>query len=442
MMKIFIILIIFFFNTNCSFDNKSGIWQNKDDAISNKNNQFKEFKPLSNINDSFNKEVSIKKNFKFKIEKKITNYVWSDIYFDVSNNFPNLNYTGFNNVQLKSKRLSKFETNNHILYTDNKMIITDLRGNIIIYSPNEDKIINKFNFYKKKYKHIKKYLNISVDNDILIISDNIGYLYALSLNTGKIIWAQNYKIPFRSNLKIFKNKIIAANQNNNLYFINKEDGSVIRLIPTEEVTVNNQFINNISLTKNSTLFLNTYGTLYSVSSDSMKINWFINLNQTLDLNPSNLFSGSQIINNDRLIVVSTDKFTYVINNITGKIVFKKNFKSLIKPIITNDYLFSITKNNLLIALNLNNGQIIYSYNINQSIADYLNIKKKKVEFKSFYIVNDDLYVLLKNSYFLIFNIFGELKKVIKLPSKIKSFPVFINNSIFYLNTKNKIFEIN
>ena len=262
------------------------------------------------------------------------------------------------------------------------------------------------------------------------------------MNTGKIIWAQNYKIPFRSNLKIFKNKIIAANQNNNLYFINKEDGSVIRLIPTEEVIVSNQFINNISLTKNSTLFLNTYGTLYSVSSDSMKINWFINLNQTLDLNPSNLFSGSQIINNDRLIVVSTDKFTYVIDNITGKIVFKKNFKSLIKPIITNDYLFSITKNNLLIAINLNNGQIIYSYNINQSIADYLNIKKKKAEFKSFYIVNDDLYILLKNSYFLIFNIFGELKKIIKLPSKIKSFPVFINNSIFYLNTKNKIFEIN
>ena len=57
------------------------------------------------------------------------------------------------------------------------MIITDLRGNIIIYSPNKDKIINKFNFYKKKYKNIKKYLNISVDNNILIISDNIGYLY-------------------------------------------------------------------------------------------------------------------------------------------------------------------------------------------------------------------------------------------------------------------------
>jgi hypothetical protein len=28
---------------------------------------------------------------------------------------------------------------------------------------------------------------------------------------------------------------------------------------------------------------------------TMKINWFINLNQSLDLNPSNLFFGNQII---------------------------------------------------------------------------------------------------------------------------------------------------
>ena len=34
----------------------------------------------------------------------------------------------------------------------------------------------------------------------------------------KLLWAKNYKIPFRSNLKIYKNKLIAANQNNNLFF--------------------------------------------------------------------------------------------------------------------------------------------------------------------------------------------------------------------------------
>ena len=168
-MKIFIILITLIFISHCSFDNKSGIWQNNNDAISTKNSQFKEFKSLSYVDDSFNKIIPIKKDFKFRIEKKITSYEWSDIFFDASNNFSNVNYTGLNQVKLKSKKLSKFETNKDTLYHDNKIILTDLRGNIIIYSPDEEKIITRFNFYKKKHKNIKKYLNISADNNILFV---------------------------------------------------------------------------------------------------------------------------------------------------------------------------------------------------------------------------------------------------------------------------------
>ena len=42
----------------------------------------------------------------------------------------------------------------------------------------------------------------------------------------------------------------------------------------------------------------------------MKINWFINLNQSLDLNPSNLFYGNQIINKDKIIVSSNNLLYY------------------------------------------------------------------------------------------------------------------------------------
>ena len=34
----------------------------------------------------------------------------------------------------------------------------------------------------------------------------------------------------------------------------------------------------------------------------MKINWFLNLNQTTDLNPSNLFLSNQIVNNNEKIL--------------------------------------------------------------------------------------------------------------------------------------------
>ena len=139
------------------------------------------------------------------------------------------------------------------------------------------------------------------------------------------MWAKNYKVPFRSNLKISKNKLIAANQNNDLYFFNKKNGETINFIPTEENIIKNEFVNNIAINKENTFFLNTYGSLYSIDNDSNRINWFINLNQSQDLNPSNLFKGSNLINYDKKIIVSSNDFTYVIDENNGSILHKKNF---------------------------------------------------------------------------------------------------------------------
>ena len=110
----------------------------------------------------------------------------------------------------------------------------------------------------------------------------------------------------------------------------------------------------------------------------------------------------------------------------------------IKPIIIGDFLFIITKEKLLICTNIVNGEIVYSYDINNKIAEFLNTKKYDVKFKHMMILNNKLIVFLKNSYFLIFNTDGELEQVNKLPKKINSFPIVINNSLIYLDTRNKI----
>ena len=76
-----------------------------------------------------------------------------------------------------------------------------------------------------------------LDRDTVYISDNLGYLYAFNYKTKKLVWAKNYKIPFRSNLKLYKDKLIASNQNNNLYYFNKNSGDIIKSIPTEETII-------------------------------------------------------------------------------------------------------------------------------------------------------------------------------------------------------------
>ena len=158
------------------------------------------------------------------------------------------------------------------MFEENTLFLTDIKGNLIIYSIDKNSIL-RFNFFKKKYKKIKKKLNFIIENNIIYISDNLGYVYAFDYYKNSLQWAKYYKIPFRSNLKIYQNKLITSDQNNNLYFIDKFNGDMIKLLPTEETLVKKALETMSQLTV-SLSFLNTYGSLYSIDNKTLKMNWF------------------------------------------------------------------------------------------------------------------------------------------------------------------------
>ena len=322
-----------------------------------------------------------------------------------------------------------------------KYKITDDKGNIIVYSIEDQEIVLKYNFYKKKLKKIKKNLNIITEGNIVYVSDNFGYLYALDYVSRKLLWAKNYKVPFRSNLKIKDKKILIADINNSLYLINKENGEKLKVIPTEETIVKNDFINSLAFTRDSFFYLNTYGSLYSIS-DKGKIEWFINLNQSLDVSSTNLFFSNPIILHQDKLIISTDLYLYILDRKNGSLLSKIAITSLIKPVASGENLFLITKNNLLVCINLNTNKITYSIDINQNIADFLDTKKKSINIKSLAIINNDLFLFLNNSYLVKFSSTGKIKNINKFSSKLNSFPIFINESIIYLNNKNNLIIVN
>ena len=437
-MKLIYAIVILTILNNCSFDNKTGIWKNENIPSKETNDIFSEFKDLSTLNNSFDEIIKKSDDFIFNISPSFINYEWKDIFYDKSNNFKNFKYKDLNKLSYKSKKITKYKIDKYLLYEDENIISTDIKGNIIIFSLKNKKLFSKFNFYKNQYTKVKKKLNIIVNKNIIYVTDNIGYIYSFDYKKNKIFWAKNIKIPFRSNLKIFNNKLIAADQNNHLYFIDTKSGDILKVIPTEETLIKNKFINNLSLDDKTSYFLNTYGSLYSIDISTLKINWVFNLNKSLDLNPSNLFIGSQLINDNNKIIITTNNMTYTLDALTGRFISKKNFSSNLKPILVNNYLITVTKKNLLVMMNVNNGKIIYSYNINQKISELLNIKKKKVSFKDIFLVNDNIFIFLDNSYLLKFNIYGDLNVVSKLPAKLNSQPIFINQTIIYSNFNNKI----
>ena len=58
------------------------------------------------------------------------------------------------------------------------------------------------------------------------------------------------------------------------------------------------------------------------------------------------------------------------------------------------------------------------------------------------MINNKIFIFLKNSYTLIFNVNGDLMGVKKLPSKLKSNPIIIKESLIFLDQKNRISIIN
>lgn len=436
-MKIFLALIIIFLLSNCSFDNKSGIWTNNNSNVK-KEDQFKDFETLYSQTQTFNTIVRPDKSLMIILDPIKKNYKWTDEFYNDSNNLENFAYKELNEIIFKSQKISRSEVKKTFLFENQNAIFVDYKGNIIVYSLEKENIIFKYNFYKKNYKKIKKILNFIVEDNIIYVGDNFGYLYAVDYLNNKLIWAKNFKIPFRSNLKILENKLIIADTNNSLFYINKTNGNKLKAIPTEETLIMNNFVNSLATIKENLYYLNTYGSLYSLNNNG-RIKWFINLNQSIDINPTNLFNSNPIVINKDKLIISTNLFLYFIDLNSGSTLFKISISSLFRPIVSGDNLFLITKDNLLVSVNINSFKINYSVDLEQTIANFLDVKKKKpISIKTLLLVNNNLFLFLNNSFFIKLDLIGEIKEISKLSSKIKSDPIFINESLIYINNKNKL----
>ena len=441
-MKKLILIILIFLSSHCSFDNKSGIWKNSDTIDSKKTERFKDFETLYAQEKSFNKIILPDKSVDLLLDPIKETKQWSDEFYQESNNFDNFEYENLNEIIHKSKKISRYKIKDKILFDGENIVVTDIKGNIVVYSVDRKEITYKYNFYKKKFKKIKKILNIIIEENIIYVADNLGYLYALDYRNKKLLWAKNIKIPFRSNIKISGNKIITADQNNILHIFDKNNGIKLRFIPTEETIIKSNFVNSLALYRESLIYLNTFGSLYSINTQNLKINWFANFKQSLDLNPTNLFFSNPVIVFEDKIIISTDPYLYLLNINNGSIIFKTPITSIVKPIISGKTLFIITKDNLLVSIDIITGKINYSLNISNQIGNFLDTKKKTINIKSLSLANDNLLIFLDNSYLVVFNKNGKIKKIEKLKSKLGTSPIFINKSILFLDKNNKLIVLN
>jgi outer membrane protein assembly factor BamB len=457
-MKRLLLVFVTVVFTSCSFDNKTGIWKDASNTpLENQSGRLiEENKPGTRYEDiftkkkPFNDEINPSNFSKVETDTPIKIAYWLEQYAISTNNISNFSYNNNKKLIFKSRKLSKELSKETILekkvvfYKDN-LISHDHKGTIFIYSLILNKKIFEYNFYKKKFKNINKEINLIINKNFLYAADNLGYIYALNLDDNSTIWAKNYGIPFRSNLKFSNDQIFVANQDNVVYSIDSKTGDKKWEFATSLTFLKSDFENNFALdiVNNDLLFLNTSGELYSIDYLLQKINWVLNFKTSSLSGDTELFSSQPLVikNNDVIVITEKAVLSYNISN--GLRNWNFIAEPIFKPIATLNRTYVILKNNLLICLDNTTGDVIWSKNIFSNVGEK-KVKKKYGITVDFKIVNNEIHLYSNNGYLLSFNIVdGNLNYSRRInKSGISSKIIFLNNNMLFIDSKNKLLKFN
>ena len=450
MKKLIFFLFPLLLFTSCSFDNKTGIWKNAEDIVEKKEQiKDQELIDVFTENKVFEEEKN-NENIQINIENSFKNSNWSDEFFNLNNNIPNISYK--NNKILVSKilKISKLKYSKDRLIRpliyNQKIIFTNNKGIIYIFSLETKKKIFEFNFYKKKYKKYKKEIYLSIQDNIIYAADNLGYMYAINIENQKIIWAKNFGVPFRSNMKITDNLIFLSNQENELLAVNLSNGEKIWQFQTTPQLLKSSFVNNILVdkTNENVLFLNNSGELYSINYRSRDINWFKTFKTFSSTDKNDLFIGTPLSLKSQSLIISTGKIIANVNSISGIITWTQNISSKVKPILTEKHIFVISDNKLLICLNKVSGRVLWSTNIvKRSKEKDRKSNYKNLDFiKAILIADDKLFLFSDAGFLLTFELQNgnliSLDRILK--KQLGSQPVFSEGDMYLFNKNSQLFK--
>ena len=153
MNRLLILIISLFFLNNCSLNENSRIWNDKEKNPVNPKNIKKVFSEKSVVT-QFNQDLKIDLS-KVKINNKIV---------DNKNNYGFQDYSGSIN-KIGNFKFSKLENVNQLnfkpLFLNDGLIFFDKKGSIIRYDNNQ-KILWKKNYYSKLEKKLKPKLNFAL----------------------------------------------------------------------------------------------------------------------------------------------------------------------------------------------------------------------------------------------------------------------------------------
>ena len=428
--SIFSLSIVLF---ECSFDNKTKIWTNKEkQEVANS-----ELIKVSEDQKNFQEELNSESIIKFKsVPKKNNNWVMSGL------NYSNL--TGYLMFDGQNEKFSKFKfkkiqhnkiRENSLILEENYFITVDGKGTIFKFV-NKEKLQWSVNIYNKREKKKIENISLALSKDKLYATDNLGKYYVLNLKNGKIIWVHQHNALFNSQIKVSKNKIFVVDSNNVIYCFSTLDGKEIWKFKTQPTFIKTDKKASVIVTSDSILFSNSAGDITRVNIDTGELIWLIPTQNTKVKHTTNFLETSDIVLFKNTLFFSNNfsKF-YSLDLKTGILNWIQNINSNLRPIIIDNYLFTVTQEGYLVVIDSKKGEIIRSSYI---LNGFSSRQKNELSIQGFLVASKKVYITTNLGYLIICSANeGKVENVIKIDGSQLSEPVIGKNNLYIL-TNNSV----
>ena len=173
---------------------------------------------------------------------------------------------------------------------------------------------------------------------------------------------------------------------------------------------------------------------------NFKINWLKSLKDTASSEDLGIFYSSPIVLEDDMIFLSTARTTIALNSFTGQTIWEIPFGTRIRPVVSNRFIFLISKSGFLINLDKKNGKILWSKKLPKTKE--LNLKKIG-EANSLLLLSDQIFFTTKNGYLFFINYEnGEILNYAKVAKGFYSKPIVANGKIYLIDKNMRLLVFN
>ena len=425
MNRLLLIFIAIFLLNNCSFNENSRLWKDKEQPLENQENVTQIFAEEQSVSLELNPDISL----------DLSNIKSSNKIVDNQNNFGPLSYNGTlqKNGNFKFSKLENLDQFNlKPAFLNEGIIFFDNKGSVLRFN-DEQKIIWKNNFYSKSEKKLKPKLNFAINNEDLIVVDNIAKYFSINLNSGELNWIKNNSYPFNSDIKIFEDKFLAIDYKNTLRCFKIMDGSECWNLQTEDsFTISNSKFSLIIL-DGKVIFNNSIGDITAVDIETGLIAWQLPTQSSSIINETYNFKISKLVSDGDAIFFSNNKNEfYSIDVKTGTTNWINKINSNLTPILTKDLIFTVSNEGFLFTIQKSTGNII---RINYLYKDYKEKKRKELKPIGFVIGNTNIYISNNDGKLIVVDLSnGKVNFIEKIGGDTISEPFIVNQNLYLIKS--------